>query len=172
MRGPARSDGAARQRRGCVSSRVATFGDVENLDGLDRLCFARPWGREAFGQEIARSYASILVVDGAFHGLAASICWWRVADEGEILRVATHPAHRRGGLARRLVAECLRRVQGAGCDRVHLEVAARNRAARGLYAAMGFREVGRRPGYYSTPLDDAVLLRWRGDGRRSEGSDL
>ena len=41
--------------------------------------------------------------------------------------------------------------------RVLLEVRAGNPAARGFYRAQGFREVGRRPAYY-TDGEDAVLL--------------
>ncbi len=33
-----------------------------------------------------------------------------------------------------------------------------NVAARGLYEGLGFREVGRRPAYYTQPAEDALVL--------------
>jgi ribosomal-protein-alanine N-acetyltransferase len=38
-------------------------------------------------------------------------------------------------------------------------VRATNRAAVALYGRAGFREVGRRRGYYRDPVEDAVLMR-------------
>ena len=45
-----------------------------------------------------------------------------------------------------------------GARAFHLEVRAGNAAARALYRAMGFEEVGKRHSYYSAPVEDAVLL--------------
>ena len=53
------------------------------------------------------------------------------------------------GLARRLLDLHLRRLAGLGLRAVFLEVDEDNAPARRLYARAGFREVGRRPGYYA-----------------------
>ena len=37
---------------------------------------------------------------------------------------------------------------------------ASNQAALGLYLSMGFKEVGRRKGYYDSGAEDALLMRW------------
>ena len=72
----------------------------------------------------------------------------RAADEAEILSVAVARAWRGRGLARRLLDLHLRRLAGFGLRAVFLEVDEDNEPARRLYARAGFREVGRRPGYY------------------------
>ena len=81
-----------------------------------------------------------------------------IAGELEVLTVASHPDHRRQGLARAAVETLLQTAQP---DRSYLEVAEDNLAARALYAGLGFAQVGRRRGYYrrdSGPAVDALVL--------------
>ena len=70
------------------------------------------------------------------------------AGEAEILSVAVSSARRGRGLARALLHLHLRRLAGLGAQAVFLEVDEDNEPARRLYNRAGFREVGRRPGYY------------------------
>ena len=74
------------------------------------------------------------------------------------MRIFSIPAARRRGFARALLAHAERLAVAAGCHTIHLEVDARNAPALACYAEAGFREVGRRPGYYPGPGGDAVLL--------------
>ncbi|MES1206993.1 MAG: GNAT family N-acetyltransferase [Pseudomonadota bacterium] len=53
------------------------------------------------------------------------------------------PRHRRGGVGRRLLQAALRELAGRGARAVTLLVWPRNRAARLLYAGVGFRVVER-----------------------------
>jgi [ribosomal protein S18]-alanine N-acetyltransferase len=71
-----------------------------------------------------------------------------VADEAEILSIAVAAAHRGRGIAGALLNLHLRRLAGLGARAVFLEVGAQNEPAQRLYRRAGFREVGRRPGYY------------------------
>jgi glycosyltransferase involved in cell wall biosynthesis len=75
-------------------------------------------------------------------------------QEHELLYLAVHPEWRRHGIAFRLLRHALEALPG----RWHLEVRESNTAARALYARAGFRESGRRRGYYENPAEDAILL--------------
>jgi ribosomal-protein-alanine N-acetyltransferase len=81
------------------------------------------------------------------------------ADEGEILNLAVAPGSRRTGLGRALVEAILGVLKDRAVGQVYLEVRESNAPARSLYAAQGFREVGRRKGYYRRPVEDAIVLR-------------
>jgi ribosomal-protein-alanine N-acetyltransferase len=84
-----------------------------------------------------------------------------VVDDAEILTLGVAEDRRRHGIARRLVDRLCRTAAGRGARRLHLEVAESNRAARALYTRMGFRELGRRRGYYElagAPPEDAINL--------------
>jgi [ribosomal protein S18]-alanine N-acetyltransferase len=71
-----------------------------------------------------------------------------VLDEAEVLTLATHPDHRRQGLARAALADLTRQCEQAAVTRLFLEVAANNAAALALYHRAGFAVSGRRKGYY------------------------
>jgi ribosomal-protein-alanine N-acetyltransferase len=121
------------------------------------VAFADPWNAGDFVDAVAGGVPFLVAeTDGGTVGYAIG----RVAaDEGEILNVAVHPDQRRRGVARRLVAGLLAALAAAGARQVYLEVRESNAAARQLYAAFGFGEVGRRARYYRRPVEDAVVLR-------------
>lgn len=76
--------------------------------------------------------------------------------EREILNVAVEPEFRRRGVARRLLE--LELAQRASV--YFLEVRPSNIGARKLYEKLGFREEGRRKGYYRQPPEDAIVMRF------------
>ncbi|WP_264210916.1 GNAT family N-acetyltransferase [Leisingera thetidis] len=85
-----------------------------------------------------------------------------IADEAELLTIATDPAHQRQGLARICMAGCEAAARERGAAEMFLEVAEDNAAAQALYRACGFAECGRRAGYYrraGAKAADALLMR-------------
>jgi ribosomal-protein-alanine N-acetyltransferase len=115
----------------------------------------RPWSEQDIADTVARSHIHFLTRDTG--GLIAQI----VADECEILALATDPDAQRQGVASSLLTELISRATEARAIRVFLEVADGNAAARAFYAARGFAPIGRRRGYYTLrdgSKDDAVLL--------------
>ncbi|MET8585310.1 GNAT family N-acetyltransferase [Streptomyces collinus] len=60
------------------------------------------------------------------------------ANTAELKRIWTHSAHRRRGLARRVVAELEREAGARGYRRIHLTTGPRQPEARGLYLATGY----------------------------------
>jgi len=77
-------------------------------------------------------------------------------DECEILNLGVDPEFRRRGLARDLVGTLLWGFRGD----VYLEVRESNQAARNLYNSMGFQEVSCRQGYYDTPPEAAIVMKF------------
>lgn len=81
-----------------------------------------------------------------------------IAPEGEIYRIAVDENYRRRGVGYRLLSFALKTERGRGLEATFLEVRKKNIAARRLYLAYGFREIGERKNYYKNPSDDAVLM--------------
>lgn len=116
------------------------------LAALHAGCFdgaPRPWTAAEFAGLIDAP-ETVLVGDAAT-GFALG----RIAGpEAELLTLAVRPERRRRGIGRRLVAAFEVAAARRGAEEAFLEVAETNAAARALYAAAGYTEVGRRPGYY------------------------
>ena len=116
---------------------------------------SRPWRAEEF--------AALLSHPGTF-ALGDTACFALVrviADEAELLTIATHPGHRRQGLARACMAAWMAEAAARGAAQAFLEVAHDNAPALALYQAMGFSRSGLRPGYYprpDAPAADAVVM--------------
>lgn len=116
----------------------------------------RPWTAAEFAALLARPGAVLLLEgDALLLGAAAG-------GEAELLTLAVRPAARRRGLARRLLVAFEARAAALGAEAAFLEVAEDNAPARALYAAAGWREVGRRRDYYRRTdgnVADALVLR-------------
>jgi ribosomal-protein-alanine N-acetyltransferase len=109
-----------------------------------------------------RAFASQLGMPGVFGlitGDAGFVLARVAADEAEILTIGVVPASRRRGIGATLLAEAERRAEGQGARVMFLDVAAENLAARALYAAFGYQQIGRRPRYYADGTDALVLAR-------------
>ena len=114
--------------------------------------FARGWEPAECAALIADA---AVVADGVFsgdgHHPEGFVISRKAADEAEILSIVVAPTRRNGGFGRALLAAHLARLAEAGAIHVFLEVEDGNLPAERLYRHFGFREVGRRKGYYPKP---------------------
>ena len=79
-------------------------------------------------------------------------------DEAEILNIAVAPEYRRRGLARALMTALDRAFVQRGVSRAYLEVRRSNLPAHTLYLSLGYREIGVRRNYYTSPVEDAIVM--------------
>jgi [ribosomal protein S18]-alanine N-acetyltransferase len=86
-----------------------------------------------------------------------------LAPESELESIAIQASAQGRGFGSSLLSTIVQELKVArpetGVEQVDLEVRASNEAALGLYRQAGFRDIGRRRGYYADPIEDAVLLR-------------
>jgi ribosomal-protein-alanine N-acetyltransferase len=134
--------------------------DVPAVLEIDRASFPNPWPENAYLYELRENRAAhLLVLEHAPTGAVVGVVgYWLVVDEAHISTIAIHPGWRRRGLGRMLLAAMLCDAQARGAISATLEVRVGNRGARRMYAEFGFREVGRRKGYYRDNGEDALLM--------------
>ena len=85
-----------------------------------------------------------------------------VADEAELLTLATDPDHQRRGHGRAVLSAGHARASKTGAASIFLEVAEDNAAAIALYSSMGYQQIGRRARYYQrsdAPAVAALVMR-------------
>ncbi|WP_245903756.1 GNAT family N-acetyltransferase [Humitalea rosea] len=126
------------------------------LAALHALAFspAETWGPDAIRLMLAMPGAFGAWAPGAGFVLARA-----AAGEAEVLTLAVAPLARRQGLGAALVGAAVAGAVLRGATVMFLEVSAENRPAGGLYARLGFAEVGRRRCYYADGSDALVLSR-------------
>ena len=139
--------------------RRAGPGDAEVLAALEAENLgADAWSPGLVAAGVAEELPTVswfvVEVDGEVVGYAAASI---VADIAELQRIAVDATHRRGGLARALLAEVCAAARDEGADRVLLEVREDNAGALGFYADQGFVEIDRRRRYYGDGATAIVL---------------
>ena len=166
----AAADGPARGAAAPSGLRLSplTPADLEACLALDSTALGGLWSAQQWHTELAAAERPGL---GLWQGpaLVGLTCGWLVVDELHITVVAVHPAHRRGGLGRRLLEALLAEAVGRGACHATLEVAADNGAAQALYGALGFQTAGVRRRYYRNGQD--ALIQWRRIGREASSVD-
>jgi len=138
--------------------RRMTLEDVDAVHEIEVRCFSTPWSKESFVQELSTNKLArymVLELDGK---IVAYGGFWIVVDEAHITNIAVDPSMRRLGLGKTLVQGMIDEIRKTDLYNVTLEVRASNTPAYKLYAGFGFVEVGRRPGYYQSPKEDAVIM--------------
>lgn len=142
-----------------VTLRAARPGDIETFLVLERESpEASQWSAEDYQQTLRhQSTLSLVAEDPAEERIEGFVLGQVAAGEMEILNFAVAPASRRRGLGRQLLQEALTQAAARGASRCWLEVRASNQAAMLFYQSQGFRELYRRPSYYSDPVEDAVV---------------
>lgn len=124
---------------------------------LEAESFSTPWSETSIRAELENPYAIWLT---ALEGdtLAGYLGVQFGPDGADIMTIATAPEFRGQGTAKALIAAMTDILQTKHLRWLTLEVRPSNTQAVGLYKAMGFREVGRRPRYYKKPTEDALLM--------------
>lgn len=140
-----------------ITIRQAKIYDVPAMARIERESFDDPWSADEITKDVTAGgnvYVAVAEADGEKAGYAE---FRNVAGEAQIYNIAVDAGSRRKGIGETLLRHMIEKAEADGCSIVNLEVKAGNEAAMELYKKLGFREVGRRRGYYGGK-DDAVLM--------------
>jgi ribosomal-protein-alanine N-acetyltransferase len=151
-----------------LNIRRAVRGDLAAMLRIEQASFADPWTVESMATALSLDRMRVLVAESgelraqggdAPSGLLGYVVALVAGTEAEIADLAVAPEARRLGIGRALLQRILSELSDATVQTVYLEVRESNQAARTLYESFGFGSVGRRRGYYRSPIEDALVLR-------------
>ena len=104
---------------------------------------------------VAGSKRIALVVENT--AVEAFLVARQLGEEWEIENIAVAARARRMGAATILLAEIILQARFRGARSIFLEVRESNYPARRLYEKENFAVAGRRPAYYTAPVEDAIV---------------
>lgn len=160
------------QTTASLAIRPAIGTDLPAIGAIERASFSDPWTVDSFASAMSLAHVHFLVAEegrdlpgrptarraGVLPVLGYVVALL-AADEGEIADIAVDVAARRRGIGRALLDRVMADAARGGVRALYLEVRESNSAALALYHGAGFRQMGRRPGYYRQPAEDALVLR-------------
>lgn len=133
--------------------------DLPQVLDIETASFATPWSSRTFLNLLRRPNAALLVAEDARRTILGYAVVWFAGPEGELGDLAVRDDRRRSGIGGALVEAVLAEAGARGASEVYLEVRESNESARTLYGRLGFEVIGRRPGYYAEPVEDALIMR-------------
>lgn len=137
--------------------------DLEGIANIEREVFGDlAWSWRMLKSEWKNPHSRIIVLkkaDEVIGYLIFRYCF----DEAEVLRLAISPSYQGRGLGRSLLQSSLSVLKEMGIREVYLEVSDKNERAIKLYKGLGFRQIGKRSGYYNG--GDALLFNLKLGGR-------
>ncbi len=138
--------------------RVESVEQLDELIAIEHASFTNPWTREMYLAELQHEISSCYLAR-APGGDAVGFCsFWLVLDELHINNLAVLEQMRRQGIATAILARVLADAVARGAARATLEVRRSNAEAQALYLRFGFTVASVRKGYYSHPVEDALVL--------------
>lgn len=131
---------------------------VPAIAALEKECFSDPWSEKSIATELENPLSLWFVaMDGS------RVCGYvgsqTVLGESDMMNLAVSGDYRRRGIGEQLICRLIRELAERGSHILCLEVRASNEPAIKLYEKLGFSIVGKRPGYYKHPREDALIMR-------------
>ncbi len=130
---------------------------ISQIAALEKECFKDPWSENMLLSELESEIAHYFVAqnEGSVLGY---IGMYVTADIANITNVAVKKENRRCGIAGSLLKVLINEAKKQKLCFVTLEVRVGNSPAIALYTQMGFKEEGRRKGYYRDNNEDALIM--------------
>jgi [ribosomal protein S18]-alanine N-acetyltransferase len=131
---------------------------LDAIVAIEERVHVHPWTRGNFADSIAAGYHCwVAHRQGALAGYGVVMI---AAGEAHLLNLSIASEWQRRGVGAELTRFFVRLAADYGADKIFLEVRPSNVAARALYSALGFAEIGVRRDYYPAPggREDAVIM--------------
>ena len=132
--------------------------DLPAVMGIEHASYTSPWPESSFRGLLNRADSSLFVAELAGEVVGYAACW-AVLEQGELGNIAVAPEHRRSGIARQLMDAVIEDMRRRGVRELYHAVRVTTTGAQRLYESYGFRDVGCRPDYYTSPVEDAIVMR-------------
>jgi ribosomal-protein-alanine N-acetyltransferase len=136
--------------------------DLAEVLALEASVYPHPWSMGNFIDSLSSNYEAWVLREQ--HGeLLGYFLLMAIVDEAHLLNVAVSAERQGTGLGRLLLNQAVACARGLGMASVLLEVRPSNTRALKIYERYGFKQIGRRKGYYPAAdqqREDAIVMRF------------
>lgn len=132
--------------------------DLDAVVAAEQRCHEFPWTRGNFADSLAAGHGAWLArEEGRMTGYAVML---HAVDDAQLLNITILPELQHCGRGSALLGHLFDQARAWGATRMLLEVRPGNASGLALYRRHGFREIGRRPGYYPARhgREDAIVM--------------
>ena len=148
-----------RSGSGVVIQRLSSKDELDHVLAIEEASFNNPTTRAWYEEELNRPEVCFIYLLRTNQSTVAAFCaFWLVADQVHINNLAVRPELRGGRLGTQLLEAVMAEAAHLGAVVVTLEVRRSNTAALRLYERAGFTQQAVRKNYYTTPVEDALVL--------------
>ncbi|MRW88029.1 ribosomal-protein-alanine N-acetyltransferase [Pseudoduganella sp. FT26W] len=137
--------------------------DLDEVFALEQSVYPHPWTMANFQDSLNSSYEAWVLRDRD-GDLLGYFLLMAIVDEAHLLNVAVSAEKQGQGLGRFLLNQSAACARGLGMESVLLEVRPSNTRALEIYERYGFKQIGRRKGYYpaaNQQREDAIVMRFK-----------
>lgn len=132
--------------------------DLDDVMEIELKCFATPWSRRSFEEELTKNNRAIYVAAAIGDKVVGYGGLWKIYEEGHITNIAVHPTYRRMKVGSAIINALNAIAKTVNIECMTLEVRESNIAAQNLYRKFGFKVCGRRRHYYQDNGEDALIM--------------
>ncbi|HEX7982114.1 MAG TPA: ribosomal protein S18-alanine N-acetyltransferase [Duganella sp.] len=136
--------------------------DLADVLTLEESVYPHPWSMSNFVDSLNSNYEAWVLRDQSGE-LLGYFLLMAIVDEAHLLNVAVAARMQGQGLGRVLLNQAVACARGLGMESVLLEVRPSNERALRIYERYGFKQIGRRKGYYpaaNQQREDAIVMRF------------
>ena len=136
--------------------------DLAEVVALEESVYPHPWSMGNFVDSLSSNYEAWVLRDQG-GDLLGYFLLMAIVDEAHLLNVAVSAERQGQGLGCLLLNQAVACARGLGMTSVLLEVRPSNERALKIYERYGFKQSGRRKGYYPAAdqqREDAIVMRF------------
>ena len=142
--------------------REMTEADVKKAAKLEASAFSTPWSEHAFLEAVQNEHAYFMIAEEN-NRILAQCGYYDLCKEADISNVVVSEEMRGRGIGKEMLKKLIAHGKEQGIEAFTLEVRIGNVPAVALYKSLGFQEAGVRPGFYTKPKEDALIMWLRED---------
>ncbi len=146
------------QRRVEVRAVPMERNHIPRIAEIEKACFKKPWTEQMLIDELEVPGARFFTAVDSKGEVVGYVGANNNAGEVYLGDVAVLPSRAGTGIGTVLLNKLITVCIEENAEFISLEVRKSNLAGRRLYERCGFREVGKRPDFYSMPTEDAIVM--------------